>query len=125
MCCGLREGIVWRTVAIHHQTYLVVARQTSRADMSQSFETQSNDGSENFDFCAKSSCQTEAASSDEKMQVEIQLSTSLESSLCRRGRRRFRELQANSAAKIRLDRERAVLKVHGREPEVLAVRKKL
>eukprot|EP00971_Amphidinium_carterae_P113002 2238007-Amphidinium_carterae.1 len=91
----------------------------------ESFELQSDDGSENYSFGAASTGLLEAAASGEKTQVEIKLSTAVESSLSRRGRRRFRELQANSSAKIRFDRARAVLKIIGTEPEILAVQRKL
>jgi len=99
---------------------------TSWANMSEeSFELQSDDGSENYSFGTMSTSFGEAASSGEKIHEEIKLSASVESSLCRRGRRRFRELQANSSAKIRFDRARAVLKCFGTESEILAVRRKL
>jgi len=93
--------------------------------MSESLEMQSDEGSDNYSCGTTSSCQPDVASSGEKTQTEIQLSASVESSLCRRGRLRFRELQANSTAKLRLDRTRAVLKVRGTESEILAVRRKL
>jgi len=57
--------------------------------------------------------------------VEIPVNAALESSICKRGRRRLRELQANSTAKIRYDRPRRVLKVFGSEDEIDDVRRQL
>ena len=51
--------------------------------------------------------------------ADIQLETGIEASLCRRGRRRLKELQAgNPGAKIRFDRRRKVLRVIG-TPEMI------
>mmetsp|Transcript_35515 Transcript_35515/g.81325 ORF Transcript_35515/g.81325 Transcript_35515/m.81325 type:complete len:282 (-) Transcript_35515:136-981(-) len=56
---------------------------------------------------------------------EIPLSAAVHQALCRRSQRRFRELQATSGAKIRLDRVRSVVRVCGTAPEVLEIRRKL
>mmetsp|Transcript_34908 Transcript_34908/g.81661 ORF Transcript_34908/g.81661 Transcript_34908/m.81661 type:complete len:310 (-) Transcript_34908:487-1416(-) len=62
---------------------------------------------------------------EERIHVEIPLSVTLETSLCRRGRRRFREIQATSTARIRFDRAHTVLKVSGTAEEIWDVRRKL
>ena len=51
--------------------------------------------------------------------MDMQLENGIEASLCRRGRRRLKELQeGNPGAKVRLDRRRKVLRVTG-TPEMI------
>lgn len=70
-------------------------------------------------------CQADASDSLERKRVEISLSQQTETSLCRHGRRRFRDMQAASAAKLRLDRSRNMLKVYGTDSEVESIRRQL
>mmetsp|Transcript_7883 Transcript_7883/g.18429 ORF Transcript_7883/g.18429 Transcript_7883/m.18429 type:complete len:404 (+) Transcript_7883:71-1282(+) len=61
-----------------------------------------------------------------KIAVNIKISPNIEVSLCRRGRRRFRELQVNNPdAKIRFDRRRKILRVVGTDAVIEVVRRQL
>mmetsp|Transcript_2303 Transcript_2303/g.4803 ORF Transcript_2303/g.4803 Transcript_2303/m.4803 type:complete len:461 (-) Transcript_2303:124-1506(-) len=84
-------------------------------------------GSSSFtsSFSTVATTASEAFGSEDRAFVEIPITAAVESSLCRRGRRRFRDLQANSVAKIRFDRPRRVLRVFGNEQEVESVRRQL
>eukprot|EP00403_Amphidinium_massartii_P024739 CAMPEP_0178406212 /NCGR_PEP_ID=MMETSP0689_2-20121128/18797_1 /TAXON_ID=160604 /ORGANISM="Amphidinium massartii, Strain CS-259" /LENGTH=329 /DNA_ID=CAMNT_0020027249 /DNA_START=94 /DNA_END=1080 /DNA_ORIENTATION=- len=62
---------------------------------------------------------------EERIVVEIPLSQATEGSLCRHGRRRLRDMQAKSAARIRYDRARSVLKVSGPSSAVEEVQRQL
>lgn len=57
--------------------------------------------------------------------VDILLDGELLAALCRRSRRRLRDLQANCQAAVRLDRARSVLRVCGHEDALRAVRQQL
>mmetsp|Transcript_60417 Transcript_60417/g.112185 ORF Transcript_60417/g.112185 Transcript_60417/m.112185 type:complete len:388 (+) Transcript_60417:55-1218(+) len=61
-----------------------------------------------------------------KVAVNLKVSPSVEVSLSRRGRKRFRELQANNPnAKIRFDRRRLILRVVATEVVLASVRRQL
>mmetsp|Transcript_55682 Transcript_55682/g.132767 ORF Transcript_55682/g.132767 Transcript_55682/m.132767 type:complete len:425 (-) Transcript_55682:111-1385(-) len=62
----------------------------------------------------------------EMVTVQIPLSAAIETSLCRRGRRRFHEIQqCHPAAKVRFDRRKKILKVVGTQEMVDSVRRQL
>eukprot|EP00403_Amphidinium_massartii_P019279 CAMPEP_0178411706 /NCGR_PEP_ID=MMETSP0689_2-20121128/21631_1 /TAXON_ID=160604 /ORGANISM="Amphidinium massartii, Strain CS-259" /LENGTH=418 /DNA_ID=CAMNT_0020032917 /DNA_START=79 /DNA_END=1335 /DNA_ORIENTATION=+ len=68
----------------------------------------------------------QTGSSGQVIAVNIPLTPGMETSLCRRGRRRFRELQVNNPnAKIRFDRRKKVLRVVAAPASIESVRRQL
>lgn len=57
--------------------------------------------------------------------VEIELDPEMMSTLCRRGRRRLRDIQVTCQAVVKLDRMHNILRVYGPEEVILAVRRQL
>jgi hypothetical protein len=62
---------------------------------------------------------------DRETTVEIVLSGEVLAAMCRRGRRRLRDIQASSQAVLKLDRMRGVLHVTGKKTSIADVRRQL